>query len=46
MRISLADPSTWNDKIPRLEPNIVSLNAGSSPGGSTTTSHGAGARSW
>jgi len=25
MRISLADSSTWDDKIPRLEPNIISL---------------------
>jgi hypothetical protein len=28
MRISLADSSTWNDKIPRLKPNIVSLKPG------------------
>jgi hypothetical protein len=45
MRITLADSSTWDDKIPRLKPNIVSLKAGSPPGGSTTTSHGTSARS-
>jgi hypothetical protein len=40
MRISLANSPAWDDKIPRLEPGIGSRKAGSSPGGSTTTSYG------